>query len=98
MFEAHGVLSKEEAYDQIRNKWMVYQNEHIPQIFYVKIQKVKIEAVVQKSLWILLLNKMFSTQKSIYTLPISVLTTTGKELLKFMMKVVLKSFCGCFQQ
>ena len=37
MFEDHGVLSKEEAYDEIRKKWMVYQNEHIPQIFYVKI-------------------------------------------------------------
>ena len=30
---------------------MVYQNEHIPQIFYVKMQKVKIKAVLQESFW-----------------------------------------------
>ena len=47
MFEAHGVLLKEEIFEQIRNKWMIYLNEHIPQIFYVKMQK----AVLQESFW-----------------------------------------------
>ena len=77
---AHGVLSKEEAYDQIRSKWMIYHNEHIPHST------------------ILLLNKTLSTQKSIYALAISVSTTTRQEFIKFMMKVVLKSHCGYFQQ
>ena len=30
---------------------MVYQNEHIPQIFYGKMQKVKIKALLQDSFW-----------------------------------------------
>ena len=49
MFEARDVLSKVEVCDQIQNKWMIYQNEHIPQIVYVKMQKVKIKAVLQES-------------------------------------------------
>ena len=33
IFDARGVLWKEEVCDQIRKKWMIYLNEHNPQIF-----------------------------------------------------------------
>ena len=36
MFEAGGILSKEDVCDQMRKQWMIYQNEHNPQIVYVK--------------------------------------------------------------
>ena len=48
MFEAGGILSKEDLCNQIRKQWMIYQNEHNLQIVYVKEQKVK-KAVVQES-------------------------------------------------
>ena len=31
-----GTLSVESIYDQIRNQWIVYQNENIPETFYIK--------------------------------------------------------------
>ena len=50
-FEAHGVLSKEEVCDRIRNQWMIYQNEDICESYYVKEQEVEKKAAVQESYW-----------------------------------------------
>ena len=33
-FEAHGVLSKEEVCNRIRNQWMIYQNDNILESYY----------------------------------------------------------------
>ena len=40
-FEEHGILPKEEVCHRIRNQWMIYQNEDIPERYYVKEQAVK---------------------------------------------------------
>ena len=36
VFGVQGTLSVESIYDQIRNQWIVYQNENIPETFYIK--------------------------------------------------------------
>ena len=36
VFGVQGIVSVESIYDQIHNQWIVYQNQNIPETFYIK--------------------------------------------------------------